>query len=37
MVMTMMVMPTPVDARNNKTGPHLSSDEDRRNNGEKTR
>jgi hypothetical protein len=26
-----------VDARNNKTGPHLSSDEDRRNDAEKTR
>jgi hypothetical protein len=26
-----------IDARNNKTGPHLPSDQDRRNNGEKTR
>jgi hypothetical protein len=26
-----------VSARHNKTGPHLSSDEDRRNDGEKTR
>jgi hypothetical protein len=26
-----------VDAGNNKTGPHLPSDQDRRNNGEKTR
>jgi hypothetical protein len=26
-----------VDARNNKTGPHLSPDQDRRNDGEKTR
>jgi hypothetical protein len=26
-----------VDARNDKTSPHLPSDQDRRNNGEKTR
>ena len=26
-----------IDARNDKTGPHLSSDQDRRNDGEKTR
>jgi hypothetical protein len=26
-----------VEARNDKTGPHLSSDQDRRNDGEKTR